>query len=71
MQPSQTKKRKERREEMARPRGTNSARVISVIETKALKGEGTTEDMCREITQYWDFKGNLLAENDPIKKKKE
>ncbi len=56
---------------MARPRGTNSARVISVIETKALKGEGTTEDMCREITQYWDFKGNLLAENDPIKKKKE
>ena len=50
----------------ARPRGTDSARVISVIETKALRGAGTREDLCREVIQYWDLEGNLLAENDPF-----
>lgn len=49
---------------MVRPRGTDSARVISVIETKALRGEGSTEDPCRIVTQYWDMEGKLLAEND-------
>lgn len=48
----------------ARPRGTDSARVISVIETKALRGAGTREDLCREVIQYWDLDGNLLAEKD-------
>lgn len=57
--------------EMAKPRGTNSARVIQVIETRALKGTGTEKDLCREIIQYWDFDGNLLAENDPCVKEKE
>ena len=51
--------------EMARPRGTDSARVIQVIVTEALRGKGTNEDLCRLVTQYWDFEGNLLAENDP------
>lgn len=50
---------------MARPRGTDSARVIRVIETTSLRGEGTQDDLCRIVTQYWDFDGNLLAENDP------
>lgn len=50
---------------MTRPRGTDSARVIQVIETKALRGEGTNEDMCRIVTQYWNFEGKLLAEYDP------
>ncbi len=49
----------------ARPRGTDSARVIQVIVTEAIKGLGTEKDMCRTVTQYWDFEGNLLAENDP------
>lgn len=56
---------------MARPRGTDSARVIQVIETTALRGEGTTEDKCREVKQYWDFNGNFLAENDSCIKEKE
>lgn len=50
---------------MVRPRGTDSARVIQVIETKSIRGEGTASDLCRIVTQYWDFDGNLLAENDP------
>lgn len=50
---------------MARPRGTDSAQVIQVIKTESLRGEGTQKDLCRIVTQYWDFDGNLLAENDP------
>ena len=54
------------------PRGTDSARVISVIETKAARGgAGTVKDISREVTQYWDLEGNLLAENDPQAKEKE
>ena len=49
----------------ARPRGTDCARAIQVIETKSLRGVGTEEDPCRLVTQYWDFDGDLLAENDP------
>lgn len=52
-------------ERMVRPRGTDSARVIQVIETKSVRGKGVGEDLCRNVTQYWDFEGNLLAENDP------
>lgn len=47
-----------------RPRGTDSARVIQVIETRSLRGIGSAEDMCREVRQFWDFEGNLLAESD-------
>lgn len=56
---------------MSRSRGTDNARVIQVIETTALRGEGTEEDKYREVKQYWDFDGKLLAENDPCKKEKE
>ena len=52
---------------VARPRGTDSAKVIQVIETTALRGSGTEEDMCRIVFQYWDFNGNLLAEKDPCR----
>lgn len=51
--------------ETVRPRGTESARVIRVIETKSLRGRGTKSDTSRLVTQYWDFQGHLLAENDP------
>lgn len=58
--------------EMSKPRGTDSARVIQVIVTESLRGEGTEKDLCRIVTQYWDFNGNLLAENDPcVMEKKE
>lgn len=53
---------------MARPRGTDSAQVIQVIKTESMRGEGTQEDLCRIVKQYWDFDGNLLAENDPCVK---
>lgn len=56
---------------MARPRGTDNARVIQVIETTALRGKGTENDKCREVKQYWDFEGRLLAEHDPGTKEKE
>lgn len=55
----------------ARPRGTDKARAILVIETTALRGNGTEEDKCREVRQYWDFDGNLLAEYDPCEKETE
>lgn len=49
-----------------RPRGTDAARVIQVIETRSLRGRGETfGDVCREVIQYWDFNGKLLAEYDP------
>lgn len=52
----------------SRPRGTDSARIIHVIETKSLRGVGTEQDKCRIVTQYWDFHGNLLAESDICEK---
>ncbi|MBR3762226.1 MAG: carboxypeptidase [Lachnospiraceae bacterium] len=48
----------------ARARGTDSARVIHVIETKAIRGLGTEKDPARIVTQYWDLDGNFLAEAD-------
>lgn len=56
---------------MVRPRGTDSARVIQVIQTKAVRGVGTEEDPCRLVIQYWDTEGKLLAENDAWAKEKE
>lgn len=49
---------------MVRPRGTDTARVIQVIETKAIRGLGTEKDPAREVTQYWDLNGKFLAEMD-------
>lgn len=49
---------------MLRPTGTDSARVIQVIETKAKRGLGTEKDPVREVTQYWDLNGDFLAEAD-------
>ncbi len=48
----------------ARPRGTDSAKIIEVIETKSIRGAGTDEDICREVTQYWSLDGELLAERE-------
>lgn len=49
---------------MVRANGTNSARIIQVIETKAKRGLGTEKDPVREVTQYWDLDGKFLAEMD-------
>ena len=53
-----------------RPRGTDGARVIQVVETRALRGLGVEDDLLREVVQYWDFEGNFLAENDPCAKER-
>lgn len=49
-----------------RPRGTDSAKVIEVIETKSIRGSGSGDDLCREVTQYWSLDGELLAEVEPF-----
>lgn len=49
-----------------RPRGTDNARVIAVIETKSIRGLGTEDDPVREVVQYWNLHGKLLAEKDNI-----
>lgn len=48
----------------ARPRGTDSAEVISVIVTEALVGSGTDKDPCRIQRQFWSLDGTLLAVNE-------
>ena len=47
-------------------RDIDAARVIQVIETKAMRGSGTPKQPIREVIQYWSFDGELLAENDPL-----
>ena len=49
---------------MNRLDGPKSVKVIKVIEVKAKRGLGIEKDPVREITQYWDMDGNLLAESD-------
>lgn len=46
----------------ARPRGTDGARVIQVIQTLALEGLGTKDGPCRTKIQYWSFDRKLLGE---------
>jgi len=52
--------------ETVRPRGTDKAKVIQVIQTESIIGYGTKEDPVRHIYQYWDFEGKLLAKHDTI-----
>ena len=47
-------------------RGTDSARVISVIETVSVIGKGTPDNPSRHKMQYWSLDGKLLAEHDSI-----
>ena len=51
-------------ENVNRPNGVKGAKVIQVIETKAMRGLGTEKDPARVVTQYLDFDGNFLAEMD-------
>lgn len=45
----------------------DSAKVIRVIETKSTRGNGTSANPSRVITQYWSLDGELLFEIDPVK----
>ncbi len=50
----------------ARPRGTDSAKLIQVIVTESIAGLGVEGDPVRTIKQYWSEEGELLAVNDPL-----
>ena len=44
---------------------TREAKVIEVIQTCSIRGEGRDmSDPVREVWQYWSKEGILLAEND-------
>lgn len=51
---------------MKAPRGTDMAKLVTLIETKAVRGQGTPDDPSRYVFQYWDFEGNMVAESDSI-----
>jgi len=42
-----------------------SAKVIQIIRTESSIEVRTNENPCRELIQYWDFDGKLLAQRDP------
>lgn len=46
----------------ARPRGTDAARVIKVIQTEALEGAGTKANPYHIQKRLWSLDGKLLAE---------
>lgn len=52
------------------PNGVDSVQMVSVIETKAVRGSGASDDPYRTVTQYWSPDGKFLAENDPINQNK-
>ena len=52
----------------AHPRGTDSARIVEVIETRSLMGEWTESDPYRAVIQYWHKNGDLIATIDPLRK---
>lgn len=54
----------EEHSKVARPRGTDCAKVIQVIETRSLAGAGLPGDPVRELVQYWSFEGEKLAQRD-------
>lgn len=45
----------------AEPRGLDSARVVTVIETQEEVGHGTPEDPFRIVAKYWGLNGELLG----------
>lgn len=48
------------------PETPRSVKVIEVIQTISIRGNGV-DTVLREVTQYWDKDGTLLAEEDPVK----
>lgn len=44
------------------PGGTSAAKVIQVIQTESMKGDGTAESPYRVQKRLWSLDGKLLAE---------
>ncbi len=51
----------------ATPTGTDSAKLVVLIETTAKRGAGTSDDLHRIIHEYWTLGGVKVAEYDPVK----
>lgn len=47
-----------------RPRGTDSVRVISVVEVTTTVGDGMPGNPMRTMTEYWSLSGARLAVRD-------
>lgn len=45
------------------------AKIVQLIEIKECIGSGIEKDPVREITQYRDFDGNIIAIKDPFENK--
>ena len=43
--------------------------IVQMIKVTAARGTGIKEDPVRQIKQYWDLDGNLIAEKDNIRDK--
>lgn len=57
---------------MGNQRGVDSVKVVTLIETTILIGNGSKENPHRNLVQYWDMGGVLIAEKDPfLEKEKE
>ena len=48
------------------PREAKAARVIQVIETVTLAGDGTDANPVYEVHQYWTLDGELLAKKQSV-----
>ena len=46
-------------------RGREEARVMAVIVTQTLRGNGTEEDKFRSVREVWTLDGKKIAEFDP------
>ena len=42
-----------------------SVRIVPLIETVITIGKGTEDDPMRYLYQYWDYNGNMVAQNEP------
>ena len=50
--------------EFIRNSNVNSVKIEKVIVVKSVVGKGTKEDLCREITEIYNLKGQLIARID-------
>lgn len=54
---------------MNNQRGVDSVKVVTLIETTTLIGSGSKEDPHRNLVQYWNMEGTLIAETDSFLEK--
>lgn len=45
-------------------KGIERAKMVEVIKTRTVKGDGTPEDPVRSVVQYWEKDGRLIAEKE-------